>query len=529
MASGAPQAPSGRTYAGIFTLALAAGLLLAALLRQPGYMDAYYYHNAAERLVSGEGLTDPYLWHYLNAPDRLPAPSHTYWMPLQSLLAAGAMALGGVTFRAAQAPSVLAYAGLVTLAFWLGGRLGGTRRTAWISALLVLFSGFFTPFWATTDTFAVYGLAGASSLATLGLGRERRRASWFLGAGALAGVAHLARADGLLLLGVALALALWPDVRSTSRARLTHALAALAGYMVIMTPWFARNLSVIGTPLPVGGTATIWLRGYNELVSYPPAASARTFLDWGLSRIAASRWEALQANLGTFVAVETWVILGPFALLGLWRLRREPLAQSAALYALGLHLVMTFIFAYPGYRGGLFHSSSALLPAWAASGIVGLDRVIAWASLRRGWRIRQAQAVFGGALVLLAAALSLYALAARVPSLNDNATVYQVIAADLPSGARGVVNDPPALYYHTGLSGVVLPDSPPERVLDLAERYDLRFLVLDPDRTAPFDALYRGEASYPFLRLERVYERGTPRTDDDVQVYAIVRPGSEQP
>jgi len=108
MASGAPQAPSGRTYAGIFTLALAAGLLLAALLRQPGYMDAYYYHNAAERLVSGEGLTDPYLWHYLNAPDRLPAPSHTYWMPLQSLLAAGAMALGGVTFRAAQAPSVLA-------------------------------------------------------------------------------------------------------------------------------------------------------------------------------------------------------------------------------------------------------------------------------------------------------------------------------------------------------------------------------------------------------------------------------------
>lgn len=529
MATAARFSVPTRLYAGVFALALTAGLLLAALVRQPGYMDAYYYYNAAERLVSGNGLTDPYLWHYLNAPDRLPAPSHTYWMPLQSLLEAGAMALGGVTFRAAQAPAVLAYAGLVTLAFWLGERLGGTRRAAWISALLVLLSGFFTPFWATTGTFAVFGLAGSASLVALGLGRERQSARWFSGAGALAGAAHLARADGLLLLGVALTLALWPDARSSRRASLIRALAALAGYALIMAPWFARNLSVIGSPLPIGGTATIWLRGYNELVSYPPVASAQAFFDSGFGKIVASRWEALQANAGTFVAVETWVVLGPFALFGLWRLRREPLAQGAALYALGLHLIMTFIFAYPGYRGGLFHSSAALLPAWAASGIVGLDSVIAWASLRRGWRIRQAQTVFGAALVILAATLSLYALAARVPAMNANATIYQTIAADLPPGARLVINDPPALYYHTGLSGVVLPDSAPEHTLDLAERYNLDFLVLDRDRTAPFDALYRGETSYPFLRLERVYAGETPQAGDDVQVYAIVRSESEQP
>lgn len=518
-----------RSYALVFALALAVGCVLALLVEQPGYMDAYYYYNAAHRLVSGDELTDSYLWHYFDAPDSLPAPSHTYWMPLQSLLAAGAMALGGASFGVAQMPSVLCFAGLVTLAFWVGGALSGNARIAWLSALLVLFSGFFTPFWTTTDTFASFGLAGALALAVMGLGRTRRAAKWFLAAGALSGVAHLARADGLLLIGVAALIALWPDANTSWRRRAGHTLVALGGYLAVMTPWFGRNLSVIGRPLPTSGTATIWLRGYNELVSYPPRASAERFFEWGWDNILDSRWEALQNNLGTFVAVETWVVLAPFVLIGLWRLRRQSLVQSAALYALGLHLAMTLVFAYPGYRGGLFHSSAALLPYWAACGTIGFNWAISWIGQRRRWRIRQAQTVFGSALVVLAAALSINALAARLPSFNQNAVIYRTIAADLPLDARLILNDPPALYYHTGLSGVVLPDSPPEVVPELATRYAADYLVLDRDRTAPFDALYLGEASYPFLRLERVCDQGPEGTGGEVQVYAILSEETDSP
>ena len=53
-------------------------------------------------------------------------------------------------------------------------------------------------------------------------------------------------------------------------------------YLLVMLPWFARNLAVIGTPLPVGGTATIWLRGYNEIVSYPPVDVRRELPGVGL-------------------------------------------------------------------------------------------------------------------------------------------------------------------------------------------------------------------------------------------------------
>src|ERR1700694_510012 len=61
------------------------GLLLMATLHQPGYTDAYYYFNAAQRLAHGQGLTDAALWTYCGVPAALPAPSHLYWMPLASV------------------------------------------------------------------------------------------------------------------------------------------------------------------------------------------------------------------------------------------------------------------------------------------------------------------------------------------------------------------------------------------------------------------------------------------------------------
>lgn len=513
-------------HAWVFALALGASVFLAALVKQPGYTDAYYYFNAAHRLVTGAGLTDPYLWHYLNPPNHLPAPAHSYWMPLQSLLAAAAMKLFGPSFGAAQIPSVLCFAALVTATFSLGNYLGG-RRHACIAALLVLFSGFYVPVWTTTDTFATYGLAGSLSLAAAGLGRQRRSPWWFLIAGALAGLGHLARADGLLLILIAALAALLPGERAPWRSRAAWILAAVLGYLAVMGPWFARNLSELGTPLPAAGAAAIWLRGYEELVHYPAQPSFHAFAEWGMDNILASRWLALRNNLATFIAAETWVILSPFVLVGLWQLRRRALIQVVILYAIALHLVMTLVFAYPGYRGGLFHSASALLPYWAVAGVLGLDRAIEAAARRRGWPFQQARRVFSTALVVLAAALSLYILVARVPALNNNATFYRTLAADLPSDARLIANDPAALYYHTGLGGVVLPDAPPERVLDLSARYGVDYLVLDENRTETFAALYRHEVTYPFLRLHRVYLH--PQHGTEVQVYAIVYPEGREP
>jgi hypothetical protein len=146
----------------------------------------------------------------------------------------------------------------------------------------------------------------------------------------------------------------------------------------------------------------------------------------------------------------------------------------------GLHLAMTFVFPFPGYRGGLLHSAAALIPFWAALGVVGLDDVVEWiARRRRRWNVRSAKAVFSIGLVAMAMLLSvMIGLPNRVPprgaSLLDQALVDQ-----LPSDARVMINDPAQLYYFTGLGGVVLPNESPDVIVEIARKYDVKYVVIE--------------------------------------------------
>ena len=497
--------PRRRNYALMTLVALVVVGIVAAAVPGPTYTDAYYYFNAGQRLASGAGLTDPYIaLTYIGAPESLPAPSHTYWMPLTSLL----VALVGGTFRAAQVIFVLMWIGLALLAFHLGAVLGGSRRHAWAAGLLTVFCGYYAPFLTTTDTFTPFGLFGALSLLAVGLGRRRGDWRGFVLAGALAGLAHLTRADGLLLLIVLALVALWPArwIRTGEDAYSVHrALVWLSGgllaYFLVMLPWFVRNMSVIGTPLPTGGAATIWLRGYNEIVRYPPTITAGEFLAWGWPNILASRWEALTGNLGTFIAVEGLIVLAPLLLIALVRRWRNPLLLPVWLYAAGLHVAMTVLFAYPGYRGGLFHSTAALLPWWMALGVLGLDDVVDWiARRRRHWHAETAKKVFTAGVIVLAVVLTAVVTIARLRRSRGEPPFVTVARAVLPEDAVVMSNDPAALYYYTGLPGVVVPDAGPEAIRALAERYGVTHVLLDENRTLPLDGLYEGREQPDFLQ-----------------------------
>lgn len=456
------------------------------LVAQPGYTDAFYHFNAAERLVTGQGLTDDYLWVYIGMPEQLPAPSHLYWMPLTSLTAALGMALFGSSYAAAQLPFALMYAGAACVGFWLGQRIGGTRRHAWIAGLLTLLSGFFLRFWGATDTFAPYALFGSLCLVFLGLGAEGRRSRlWYALSGAIAGLAHLTRADGVLLLLVAWAVILWPHFRTTSRTYPAHRLAALVlvtlAYLLVMSPWFLRNIAAVGAPLPVGGAQGIWYAEYNDLFNYPPDASPQTLFAENAGAFLTSRWDALVSSNGallTLLTVEGLIIVAPLMLIGLWKRRAQPFLRGFWLYALGLHLAMSLIFPFPGMRGGLFHSAAALLPWWMALGVTGLDDVIAWAARRRRWNASAAKLIFSVALVVFVAFLSLSIALPRRVEVNSPA-LYTALTEQIPPGARVMINDPAALYYFTGLGGVVLPNEAPDVILDIARRYEVNYLLLE--------------------------------------------------
>ena len=50
----------------LFLLSLAVRLVLATLIRRPGYMNVAYYAAGAVRLAQGNGLSQPFLWNYLD-------------------------------------------------------------------------------------------------------------------------------------------------------------------------------------------------------------------------------------------------------------------------------------------------------------------------------------------------------------------------------------------------------------------------------------------------------------------------------
>ena len=184
---------------------------------------------------------------------------------------------------------------------------------------------------------------------------------------------------------------------------------------------------------------------------------------------------------------------------------------------------MTLLFTFPGIRGGLFHSSAALLPAIFAASPAGLDAAVDWAARhRRRWDRQGAQRFFSVGLLILAASLSTLLYYRRVigagrwtdPDWNrTDMTMIPVgewIVREVGDSAVVMVGNPPAFFYHTGLQAVVVPNEGPDQLLEAAHRYSVDMVILDQNRPKPLTLLYQGDQSHP--SLVRVWDdtRGAP-------------------
>jgi hypothetical protein len=184
---------------------------------------------------------------------------------------------------------------------------------------------------------------------------------------------------------------------------------------------------------------------------------------------------------------------------------------------------MTLIFAFPGARGGLFHSGAALLPFIYATAIVGLDNATDWlAAYRRHWDARLAKQVFSVGLVVMAVGLSSFIYYRRVLKNNtwNNAdSLYPTIAgwvAQENPAATVMINNPPAYRYHGGGLSVVVPNENVETTLQAAYRYQVDYLILERNHPAPLDGIYKQTDMHPRLSLIKTFE--------DIYIFEIVQP-----
>lgn len=527
-----------RLYGLLFLGGLILYGLAALFLQTPGYMDADYYFATGQQLARNYGFSEPFLWNYLNDPNGLPQPSHAYWMPLASLIAAAGLALAPEAgFRAGQAPFVLLAACLPPLCAWLANELAQgqaeTRRrfNARLAGLLALFPGFYLPFLVTSDTFGLYMLLGAVSLAAMGsLGVDkdqnlshglRRRSALAAGiSGAAAGMMHLARADGVLWLGMSLlacaGLTLHsPDGRLRVRIYWQLLPVCLGGYLLVMGAWFWRNELTFGSLLPPGNTKTLWLLHYDELYAYP--ATLLTPARWweaGIVELLRVRIWALGQNLQTALAVQGSIFLAPLILIGGWQLRRDRRVRFGALAWLATIAVMTLVFPLAGARGGFFHSGAAVQLLFWALVPVGLNRFIAWGNRSRGWDVHQASLVFSAGILGLAAIFTGFLFIGRFDPFSTiqtqagwDAGARHYVRLEKALNEHGavqgeivMVNNPPGYFLHAGRPAIGVPNGDIDTLRAAAVRYHARYLLLEKDRfAAGLDGLYAQPEAYSGL------------------------------
>jgi hypothetical protein len=514
-------------YLWLALIGLLAQAFWAWRLEHPTYMDAYYYATNGRRLAAGLGFNEMIIWHFLDKPVALPAPSHTYWMPLPSLLAAAGYKLFG-TFRGAQIPFWLLAGLLPLVAYTISRHIAAERGQAWTAALLTAAGGFFAVYWNQPESFAPFAWAGSLCLLFLALGgTHRRRLYWFL-AGVAAGLAHLTRADGLLLLLAGVVIWFWPHLTSLIEGsggrklpafggQIAALLLLLAGYTLVMGGWLVRNGVVMGRPLPVAAVQTIFMTTYDDLYAYGRVLTPAAFWEWGWANILASRWAAVSVAAQTFLAVAGLIFLAPLIGYAWWRLSRMPECRNRlrplTAYSLLLFAAMSLLFAFPGMRGGLFHSVAAVWPWFMALAAAGLALVIEAVARRRPfWNARQAQRVYAATAVLLAFGLTFLVGLSRDVGERE-AAVYRQIGQRLPAGVVVMAGNAPGLHYHTGLAAVSVPNEPPSIMLQAARQFGVTYLILDENRPRPLDDLYRGVVTLPQLRLVAQF--------DDVKIYEI--------
>jgi hypothetical protein len=484
--------PQCRLYLGLYGLTLIVRLALAWPVAGPSYFDASYYLAAAESLVAGHGLTDQVIWHYLDDPTGLPRPSHLYWLPLNTWLAALGLLVNG--WRGVQAVLVVLSALLPPLAAYLAWSLWRRRDYALAAGLLALFSGHYTGYWGSApDSFAPFALAVASAI--LAAADER----WLL-AGIATDLAGLTRADGLLIGAVLGAYAL-------VKRRWRGAGLLTGASLLILLPWWTRNWLVAGTPFPGGGLKTLWLCDYEELFYLGQELTVSRYLAWGLGPILASKLQAGLYN-AYVLAGGGWPWLAPFAILGAWAKRCDLRVRMALGYGLALWLAMTLAFTFPAQYGSTFHSASALVVWQAACIPAGVAVVVGWLKRWLRWDAARYTRYFLVRLTALAVVVSLaqYGLIwLRVirPELtaagwvNHGQDAYQVVNRWLteqgsPAVEPVLVRDPPSFYHATGRRAVVLPRDL-AFLAPTAARYGAGCAVLEGPGIARFeDALASG-------------------------------------
>ena len=519
-----------RTPVLLYALALLVRVACMIAFPDPAYADSSYYVDVARSLANGQGLSVDFVWIFaevggvLPANPTLPIPSNAHWLPLASFIQAPFIVVLGPTAVASALPLVLIGAIAAPLTFFIARDAGATPLVQVAAGVLAAIPAAGTVFMSQPENFAIFQplVAAVLWLAARGLRGDVR--SYVL-AGLLVGLASLARNDAFLLgaaVGLVFVIDRWRAWRSGRPAHLPviAAVGCIALYALVVGPWFARQLLEFGSISPTSSTGqALWLTEYRQWNSTTAETTLQTFLAAGPAVILETRLVGLWGALANFTVLISSIVMLPLLPIGAWARRHSddflPYFLFFALLLLGA--VIIFPLHVPG--GAYIHTAVGLAPHTYILGLEGVAVAVAWlAARRRRWDAAVATKVFTwGVVGFVVATAALYAPVVH-GSWDSTRAPRQALGTELqrlgiPTEDRLMTIDASGFKYWTGHGGVVSPDDPIERIEEVAQAYDIRWLVLE--RHAVVDALRDviGEDARPSWIGAPVFE--VPSTKDD--------------
>lgn len=513
-----------RLASGFLVFVVAGGVAgwAATLLPFPEPEDVAYYVGVARNLLDGRGLVSDAIWSYGTPPLIFPRPAFELWLPLPTFLAAIPMAAVGSTLAAARLPWMLLAGITAVLGLRLasmaaaerGLPLGRARAVALGSGLTVAVYLPIVLSAAQPDStllFAALVLAACLLMARLtrladdpgGSGdpggpgsprgpgdpgdpsRARRLpTTWSLVAlGILLGLAAWTRNEaiwlGLTWLLLASRLA---KPRSGAFLRLVAVPALVA--LAVFLPWAIRDWLVFGSPLPGQVAANAFSVVRQDIFAWQDPPTLQRYLALGPAVLIGQRIDAVVQNLGTVL-----LLLGlPVSVIGLLSLplaARVGTLRPLLVFSGITFAVTTLAFPIVTLSGTFMHGGGAVHVLLIISAALGLDRAIAGLARRSGWN--RPVAWLGPALAVGASLLFTVTLVpGRTVHLRGFAAQYAALpaalaAAGTPLEAEGapVISDHPIwLAEFAGTRALALPYESPASVLNLAQTFGARLLVM---------------------------------------------------
>ncbi len=495
---------------GLYVLALGIRLIAASEIAFPVAEPSAYYVGVAQNLVSGHGLVSDAVWSYATPRLQVPDPAFDLWLPMSTFVSAGAMAVLGGTFWAAQVGGALLGAFVAPLAWAIGREAANAqglrarrgRAVAVTSGLLAavlspLVLGSVVP--DSYIPFTVFVLLGALLVPRVIGARDGHDDVMppsivaALGLGLAMGLAYLSRQE-VIWLGLAVLLMQgmvlkWRPTGARLREATQRLWPVFVGGLLVVVPWLARNWVELGSPLPGQVVDNMVLVRNEDIFAFAEHPSFSTYLAQGAGTVLMNPIEAALDGIINVIVLPPFPVgvAGIIALMGMWRapFLRRPTALMAVLIS-GVLTFLTTVLLFPVATlwGTFMHASGPLLVGLAVIAAVGGDALLARISAIREWE-KPNIIVAPIALVSTALLMTAFQITVLGPQSRDDQARLQAVAASLEDALgrdhepRTFITDHPMwLAEVTDDYAIVLPDEDLASVRDLASVFQAPHVVV---------------------------------------------------